>query len=44
MNVTMNINGTEISSDVEPRTLLVHYLRDGTLRSCVNLALLNSGR
>ncbi|TFH19570.1 MAG: (2Fe-2S)-binding protein [Acidimicrobiales bacterium] len=28
MNVTMNINGEEVSSDVEPRTLLVHYLRD----------------
>ena len=28
MQVTMNINGTEQSHDVEPRTLLVHYIRD----------------
>ena len=28
MQVTMTINGTTQSHDVEPRTLLVHYIRD----------------
>ncbi len=28
MNVTMNVNGTEVTRDVEPRTLLVHFVRD----------------
>jgi carbon-monoxide dehydrogenase small subunit len=28
MNVTMTINGTAYTRDVEPRTLLVHFLRD----------------
>ena len=28
MQVTMKINGTTQSHDVEPRTLLVHYVRD----------------
>ncbi len=28
MQVTMKINGTQQSHDVEPRTLLVHYIRD----------------
>ncbi|MEL7208957.1 MAG: (2Fe-2S)-binding protein [Actinomycetota bacterium] len=28
MEVTMNVNGEDVSRDVEPRTLLVHYLRD----------------
>ena len=28
MDVTMNINGEEVTRDIEPRTLLVHYLRD----------------
>ncbi|MBS1265789.1 MAG: Carbon monoxide dehydrogenase small chain [Acidimicrobiaceae bacterium] len=28
MQVTVNINGTSVSHDVEPRTLLVHYIRD----------------
>ena len=28
MQVTMKVNGTTQSHDVEPRTLLVHYLRD----------------
>ncbi len=28
MDVTMNINGEAVTSDIEPRTLLVHYLRD----------------
>lgn len=31
MHVTMTINGEQVSADVEPRTLLVHFLRD-TLR------------
>jgi carbon-monoxide dehydrogenase small subunit len=28
MQVTVNVNGEERSADVEPRTLLVHFLRD----------------
>ena len=32
MNVTMRVNGQPQEHDVEPRTLLVHYLRD-TARS-----------
>ncbi len=28
MQVTVNINGEPVSHDVEPRTLLVHYIRD----------------
>ena len=28
MRVSMTINGNPVSHDVEPRTLLVHYLRD----------------
>ena len=30
MQVTMKINGAEQSHDVEPRTLLVHYIRDAS--------------
>ncbi|MHB1569310.1 MAG: (2Fe-2S)-binding protein [Solirubrobacteraceae bacterium] len=28
MQVTIAINGTQVSRDVEPRTLLVHFIRD----------------
>src|SRR5688572_13825095 len=28
MQVTMTVNGTEVNSDVEPRQLLVHFLRE----------------
>ena len=28
MQVTLTINGDEVSRDVEPRTLLVHFIRD----------------
>ena len=28
MQVTMNVNGEPITADVEPRMLLVHFLRD----------------
>ena len=28
MQVTMTVNGVEVSRDVEPRTLLVHFVRD----------------
>jgi aerobic carbon-monoxide dehydrogenase small subunit len=28
MNVTMTVNGQEVTRDVEPRLLLVHFLRD----------------
>ena len=28
MEVTMSINGEDVTRDIEPRTLLVHYLRD----------------
>ena len=27
--ITVTVNGTERPADVEPRTLLVHYLREG---------------
>ena len=28
MQVSMTVNGSNVSHDVEPRTLLVHYLRE----------------
>lgn len=28
MDVTMTVNGTEVTREVEPRTLLVHFVRD----------------
>jgi carbon-monoxide dehydrogenase small subunit len=28
MDVTMNVNGQDTTQDIEPRTLLVHHLRD----------------
>jgi carbon-monoxide dehydrogenase small subunit len=28
MQVTMNVNGQEVTRDVEPRLLLIHFLRD----------------
>jgi aerobic carbon-monoxide dehydrogenase small subunit len=28
MEITITINGTEVTRDVEPRTLLVHFIRD----------------
>lgn len=28
MQVSMNVNGRDVSADVEPRTLLVHFLRE----------------
>src|SRR5450432_2446629 len=28
MEITININGEPVSRDVEPRTLLVHFIRD----------------
>ncbi len=28
MEVTMNVNGEEVTRDVEPRLLLIHFLRD----------------
>ncbi|MGF1663751.1 MAG: (2Fe-2S)-binding protein, partial [Kineosporiaceae bacterium] len=28
MQVTMTVNGEEVTREVEPRTLLVHFLRD----------------
>ncbi len=31
MNVTVNVNGKPYTRDVEPRTLLVHFLRDDLL-------------
>ena len=30
MQVSMTVNGSNVSHDVEPRTLLVHYLREQT--------------
>jgi len=29
MKVSMSVNGSPVTADVEPRTLLVHFLRDG---------------
>ena len=31
MQVSMTVNGREVSADIEPRMLLVHFIRD-TLR------------
>ena len=28
MHVTVTLNGADVTYDVEPRTLLVHYIRD----------------
>ena len=28
MNISININGETVTRDVEPRTLLVHFIRD----------------
>src|SRR5450432_119427 len=28
MEITISINGTDVTRDVEPRTLLVHFIRD----------------
>jgi carbon-monoxide dehydrogenase small subunit len=28
MEITLSINGTEVTRDVQPRTLLVHFIRD----------------
>ena len=28
MQVSMSVNGRQVSGDVEPRTLLVHFLRE----------------
>ena len=28
MQITVNINGEQVSRDAEPRTLLVHFIRD----------------
>ena len=28
MNVAMTVNGEQVTADVEPRLLLVHFLRD----------------
>ena len=28
MNVTITLNGTQVTHDVEPRRLLVHYIRE----------------
>jgi carbon-monoxide dehydrogenase small subunit len=28
-NITLTINGAEVSAEVEPRTLLIHFLREG---------------
>ena len=29
MHVTMTVNGEQVSADIEPRMLLVHFLREG---------------
>lgn len=28
MRISMTVNGEDVEADVEPRTLLVHFLRD----------------
>ncbi len=28
MQINMTVNGEQVSAEVEPRTLLVHFLRD----------------
>jgi carbon-monoxide dehydrogenase small subunit len=37
MQVSMNVNGSEQSHDVEPRTLLVHYLREQCVLTGTNI-------
>ncbi len=37
MQVTVNINGEPVSHDVEPRTLLVHYIRDHAGMTATNI-------
>ncbi len=37
MNVSMTVNGNEVTHDVEPRLLLVHYLRDVLLLTGTNI-------
>ena len=31
MEVKINVNGEDVARDVEPRTLLVHFIRDAGL-------------
>ena len=38
MQVNMTVNGQDVSADVEPRTLLVHFLRD-TLEEMLGAAV-----
>ncbi len=33
MRITVTVDGTPYTDEVEPRTLLVHYLRDSSARS-----------
>lgn len=37
MQVTININGESVTHDVEPRTLLVHYIRDHAGKTGTNV-------
>ncbi|TDP95020.1 (2Fe-2S)-binding protein [Labedaea rhizosphaerae] len=37
MKVEINVNGTATTADVEPRTLLVHYLRDNLGLKATNI-------
>ena len=37
MNVTLTVNGAERSADVEPRTLLVHFLREQCGQQAANV-------
>jgi len=37
VNVTMTVNGAEVAADVEDRTLLVHFLREGAGLTATNV-------
>ena len=37
MQVTININGQSVSHDVEPRTLLVHFIREQAALTGTNI-------
>ena len=36
MQISMTVNGNEVTSDIEPRVLLVHYIREVLAASLVS--------
>ena len=42
MQVTININGESVSHDVEPRTLLVHFIREQAALTGTNIGCVSS--